>query len=94
MKSDEAFMRIETDQDTREILAVSFRFRAGKVDETREFDNGNILADYDTNGNLLTIEVLAPCRIQVLTERVARREPREVREMIKQQLPAKRAIGA
>ena len=87
MKTYQPRSRLEVDQDTGEVLAVSFRFRAGKVDETREFDDGNILADYDADGNLLGIEVLGPCRIQILTERVARREPETLREWLRTQLP-------
>ena len=94
MKTYEPDIRFERDEDSGRILAVSFRFRPGMVDETREFADGNVLADYDADGVLLSVEVLGPCQVQILTDKVARRESEEVREFLKNSLPPQMAKGA
>lgn len=70
MKRDNHSFRIlvTTDNKTGRILAVSIRVRKGKASETREFGDGAAFADYDHKGDLIGIEFLEPCAIQVLNK--------------------------
>jgi uncharacterized protein YuzE len=57
---------VEAHEHTGEVLAVYFQVRQGKTKVTKEYANGDAFADYDRNGKLLGIELLAPCRPKVL----------------------------
>jgi uncharacterized protein YuzE len=57
---------IETNDQTGKVVAVYFQVRKGKTKVTKEYANGDAFADYDRRGNLLGIELLAPCRASVL----------------------------
>ena len=59
-------MSVSTNRVTGEILAVYFRFRKGRVSETRAFAGGAAFANYSKNGDLLGIELLGPCKLSVL----------------------------
>ena len=63
---------IETQNQTGAVLAVYLSIRKGKTKVTREYANGDVFADYDSQGQLLGIEILAPCRAAVL-DRIAKR---------------------
>ena len=63
-------VHVETHDQTGAVVAVYFQIRKGKVKTTKEYANGNAFADYDRRGQLLGIELLAPCRAAVL-DRIA-----------------------
>ena len=86
MKSQISFgVSIEVDQVTGEVQTAYFRVRKGKTAETREFENGNLFADYDNAGNLLGVEMLAPCNVSVF-ERLSAPEP-AVKKFLKRSAP-------
>lgn len=87
-------LRIHRDQATNLIVAAYLRIRPGKSAETREFDGGNVFADYDDNGALLGIEMLGPCKVEVLVDKVAKWESEDVREYLRRELPVEMAKGA
>ena len=62
---------VETHDQTGEVLATYFQVRKGKVAVTKEYADGNAFADYDRKGRLLGIELLAPCKAEVL-DRIAK----------------------
>lgn len=51
-------IRVEIETQTGELIAADLQIRRGKSAEVREFDNGNVFADYDQQGRLLGIEIL------------------------------------
>jgi hypothetical protein len=67
-------MRVENDDQTGEILAVYLQIRKGKSQRVKEYANGTAFADYSRSGQLLGIELLAPCEVKVLA-RIAADEP-------------------
>ena len=72
---------VSTDEDSGRLLAVYIRVREGQVEETVEVDEDRAFADYDAAGQLLGVELLAPCSVQVL-DNLAAKEPAEVREFL------------
>jgi uncharacterized protein YuzE len=82
-------MSVEIDNRTDRIPAVYFRVRKGKSAETKEFDRGKVFADYNSRGELLGIEMLAPSTIKVL-DRVTSDEPQS-REFVRQKVPREMA---
>lgn len=76
---------IETENATGRVLAVYFRIRNGEVAEVREFAEGNAFANYGHQGQLLGVELLAPCTVRVL-DKIARGEPKAKR-FIRRSLP-------
>ncbi|MCI0682772.1 MAG: DUF2283 domain-containing protein [Gemmataceae bacterium] len=56
----------EFDDETGEVLAAYLQVRDGDVSETVELAEGRANADYDSQGNLLGVELLAPCAFHVL----------------------------
>ncbi len=77
---------VSVDRATGAVVAVYFEVRKGRSAETREFGGGAAFADFDKVGRLLGIELLAPCKLSVLN-RIARAEPREVRNFVKSAAP-------
>jgi uncharacterized protein YuzE len=71
-------LSVTTDEKTGKLLAVYLRVRDGKVDETIEIEEDRTFADYDAEGQLLGVELLAPCSMKVL-DTLAQKEPEEVR---------------
>ncbi|MGO9115764.1 MAG: DUF2283 domain-containing protein [Thermoguttaceae bacterium] len=59
-------VNIETEGETGEVLAVYIQFREGKSAKVKEYEDGKVFADYDKHGTLIGIEILAPCRAEVL----------------------------
>jgi uncharacterized protein YuzE len=72
---------VSTDEDSGKLLAVYIRIREGDVEETLEVDEDRAFADYDAAGQLLGVELLAPCKVQIL-DNLAEKEPAEVREFL------------
>ena len=50
------------------IEAAYIRFSRGPVAETREINGDVLLADFDKEGNLVGVEILAPVKISELTK--------------------------
>lgn len=73
---------IETDNATGSVIAVYFQIRTGKVKTTREYEGGKAFADYNHQGELLGIELLAPCSV-TLVDQLAADEPAEFRKKAK-----------
>ncbi len=84
---------VEVDNKTGRILAVYLQVRKGKVAEVLELANGNAFANYDRNGRLLGLELLGPCEINVL-DRIARNEPKEVKDFFRKNIPSQLALSA
>jgi uncharacterized protein YuzE len=57
-------------RDDGTLEAVYFRFREGKVAESRELDEDVMVADYDAQGRLLGVEILAPVKVSELEKLV------------------------
>jgi len=81
---------VTTDSKTGETLSVYFKIRKGKVAETREFGEGTAFADYGRNGELLGIELLAPCNLKVL-DQIAKDAPS--RQFIRRAVPRKMVLA-
>jgi hypothetical protein len=77
-------------QETGELMAVYFQVRKGKAVEVREFADGAAFANYARNGELLGIELLAPCRLSVL-DRIT--PDRQERRFIRDSIPKKMALA-
>ena len=78
---------VETNNHTGEILAVYFQVRKGKAVEVQEFENGNAFANYGRKGELLGIELLAPCKLKVL-DQIMKTEP-QPRMFVRNAMPRK-----
>ncbi len=74
---------VTTDKATGRVMAAYLKVRGGKVAKTVELEEGTALADYDSRGRLLGVELLAPCRLAVM-ERVMKKETAARRELIRQ----------
>jgi uncharacterized protein YuzE len=79
-------LTVEFDRDTGGVTAAYLLIRDGKSAKTREFADGNVLADYDSSGCLLGIELLAPCEPATIGK-IARKEPKLVRNFLLQSIP-------
>jgi hypothetical protein len=75
-------LSVSVDETTGMIRAAYIRIRAGDVADTHEVAEGRAFADYDAQGLLLGIELLAPCEVAVL-DRIAEREPEPVRRFVR-----------
>ena len=73
---------VETDDTTGDVVAVYFQVRKGKSHLTQEYADGAAFADYNRNGELIGIEILAPCRVSIV-DQLAANEPPEVRKRTK-----------
>lgn len=82
----------EIDRKSGAILAVYFQVRKGKAAETRELVDGAAFANYDRKGNLLGLELLAPCTITII-ERIMNEEPSRIRKFVKDNIPRKMAMA-
>jgi uncharacterized protein YuzE len=59
---------VETDLRSGRIMAVYLRIRKGKAAKSVEYCDGAAFANYDRRGDLIGIELLAPCRLSVLNK--------------------------
>ncbi len=66
--------------------AAYFRFRPGKVAQTRELVGTSVLGDYDKAGHLLGLEVLAPVRLRDLLKHVERSDRIAFRQIVSQRM--------
>lgn len=72
---------ISIDEKTGKLIAVYLRVREGAAEETVELEEDAAYADYDAEGKLLGVELLAPCAVEVL-DKLTQSEPDDVREFI------------
>lgn len=82
---------VEVDNRTGRILAVYCRVRKGRHHETRELVANKVFADYNTRGELLGVELLAPISVAVL-DRVTCNEPQS-RDFIRRSVPREMALS-
>lgn len=73
---------VTTDTLTGEVLAVYFQIRRGRVHVTREYAEGAAVADYNKSGELMGIELLEPCKVQIV-DQLAEAEPVGMRRDVK-----------
>src|SRR3954453_3076918 len=59
-------LEISFNETTGDAVAPYLQIRPGEVAETREIEKGVAFADYDPEGTLLGVELLAPCPLPVL----------------------------
>jgi uncharacterized protein YuzE len=81
MASPKFRLEVSYHEMTGDPVAAYLRVREGKVAETKEISTGVAFADYGADGCLLGIELLAPCRVEVLA-RVSEKEPEPVRQFL------------
>src|SRR5262245_48503740 len=77
---------VSVDEQTGQVMAVYFQVRDGDAAETREVPEGRAFADYDQQGQLLGVELLAPCGADVF-DSIAAQEPEEVRQFFRRTAP-------
>lgn len=77
-------VNVENLPDTGEIVAVYLQIRKGRSHETKEFCDGAVFADFDRDGQLLGIEILSPCEVEVITK-IAKQAP--AKRFIRQSVP-------
>ena len=86
MKSQHNYeVTVQVNGNTGAVLAAYFRVRRGNSAETKEFAGGKLVVDYDKKGQLLGIEVLAPCKRSDITK-ILTDEP-EVKKFVRQSAP-------
>jgi uncharacterized protein YuzE len=75
-------LEVSYNDTTGEPVAAYLRIREGKVTETKEISEGVAFAYYGADGDLLGIELLAPCQMDVL-DRVSEQEPESVQRCLR-----------
>ena len=70
---------VQINQETGDVLAAYFRIREGKAAEVREIEEGVVFANYSKRGELLGIELLAPCRVNVF-DKIPLNLPKKARD--------------
>jgi uncharacterized protein YuzE len=83
MTSPKFRLEVSYNEMTGDPVAAYLRVREGKVANTREIQEGVAFADYGADGSLLGIELLEPCRQEIL-ETVAKTETEAVRQFLRQ----------
>ncbi len=86
-------MLVQTDARNGNLTAVYFQVRKGKAAQVKELAGGNAFANYNARGQLLGVELLAPCDIAVL-DRIARKESNKVRNFFRQSVPRHMATSS
>ena len=79
-------LELSIDEETGGVRAAYLRVRGGQVEETHEVAVGRAFADYDANGVLLGIELLAPCEVEILESLVAQ-EPEPIKRFLRGGVP-------
>ena len=75
-------------RDDGTIEAVYIHVREGKVATTREIEGDTLLADYDADGNVLGIEILAPVRLANVEDLVEQRQRRSFGRFVRSTVPS------
>jgi len=73
--------------DDGTLEAAYITLREGKAARTREIVEDIVLADYDSRGRLIGIEILAPVKLSKLTPLVEEKRRKPFRNFIKTQAP-------
>ena len=84
MKGDMLELELVVRQGTGALCGAYLKLRAGKVARTEEIESDVLLADYDRQGNLLGIDILAPIDMSVAVNLVKDRRQRAAIESIMQ----------
>src|SRR5262245_3066754 len=74
------------DEGTGRLLAAYFRIRTGQVTYTEDVVEGKAFADYDEQGRLLGVELIAACPAEAL-DRLVEHEPPGVRAFLRNAMP-------
>jgi uncharacterized protein YuzE len=74
-------------RDDGTLEAVYVTFRTGEVAETREIDGDVLLADYDAQGRLLGVELLAPVRLSDIVTLLPTTRQTRVHNFLRQRAP-------
>jgi hypothetical protein len=74
-------VRVQAHPRTGHPLAAYFHIRDGKAEEVREFAEGAVFANYGRDGELLGVELLAPCKKSVL-RKVSSGAPESIRKAV------------
>ena len=85
-------VRISVDERTGDVVSVYLEIRKGRSAQTKEYCDGSALADYDKSGELLGIELLAPCKLSVLNK-IEGAEPVLIRKFVKTATPRAMVIA-
>jgi hypothetical protein len=75
-------LEVSYHETTGEPVAAYLRIREGQVAETKEVSEGVAFADYAADGVLLGVELLSPCRVEIL-DRLSEKEPEAVRRFLR-----------
>ncbi|MDX1968062.1 MAG: DUF2283 domain-containing protein [Planctomycetaceae bacterium] len=90
-------LSVSVDRTSGRIDAVYIQLREGKAVDVREFAHGDAFANYDHAGHLLGIELLAPCKVNVLnkiTREIPQRDTRkQARQFIRSGVPGGMLVG-
>ena len=84
-------MSVEVDNHTGDVLAVYLRVRRGRTATTKEVQEGTVFADYNARGQLLGVELLGPCSVEIL-DQIAADQP-EAQRFLRRSVPREMAIG-
>jgi hypothetical protein len=79
-------LSVSVDEQTGNVQAVYFYLRKGTTVETREVSEGRAFADYDDQGQLLGVELLAPCTVTVL-DSLVEKEPEPIKNFLRAAAP-------
>lgn len=79
-------LSVSVNDATGEPFAAYLQVRDGEAAETREVVEGKAFADYSEAGELLGIEFLAPCQVEVI-DRLTDGEPDPVRRFLSGTMP-------
>ena len=80
-----------TNEKTGDIMAVYFQVGKGKAAEVKEFCGGAAFANYTRKGELLGVELLAPCRLSVLNRFTA---DNSVKRFIRRAIPRQMELAS
>jgi uncharacterized protein YuzE len=70
-------------RDDGTLEAAYIRFRMGDVATTKELEEDTLIADYDADGNLLGVEILAPVQLSHIERLVDRQRRPAFRVFVK-----------
>jgi hypothetical protein len=93
MKALDFRVRVEVDHESGKTLAVYLQIRQGKAHRVKELAEGNAFANFDREGRLLGVELLAPCNLAVFDSATVK-ESVEVKQFISGKIPREMALGA
>lgn len=69
------------------VQAIYISLRNTKVARTKEIEEDILLADYDSKGRLVGIEILAPVQLKIITRLVDEPRRKPFRRFVRDQAP-------